>query len=84
MTRVVNKETLNGDTHPTMKYGLAQAGVSSGLLWAVADGIFGGDSVDDPVLMATVWVNLQAADKTQVSENNGTAIRAALAAGALQ
>ena len=58
--------------------------MASGVLWAVADGIIAGDSVDDLVLIAAVWVNPQAADETQVYENNRTATRDALAAGALQ
>ena len=39
MTLFVNKATLEGDRHSTMTWGPAQAGVASGVLWAVADGI---------------------------------------------
>ena len=84
MTLFVNKATLDGDLHSTMTWGPAQAGVASGVLWAVADGIITGDSVDDVVLIAAVWVNPQAADEALVYENNRTATRDALAAGALQ
>ena len=84
MTLFVNKATLDGDTHSTMTWGPAQAGVASGVLWAVADEIVAADSVDDLVLIAAVWVNPAAVDETLVYENNRTATRDALAAGARQ
>jgi len=66
MTLFVNKATLDGDTHSTMTWGPVQAGVASGVLWAVADGIIAVGATDDLVLIATVWVNPQAADETLV------------------
>ena len=81
MTLFVNKATLEGETHSTMTWGPAQAGVASGVLWAVADGIVDADLVDDLVLIAAVWVR-PAADESLVYENNRTATRDALAAGA--
>ena len=57
MTLFVNKATLEGESHSTMTWGPAQAGVASGVLWAVADGIVPPDLVDDLVLVAAVWVN---------------------------
>ena len=82
MTLFVNKATLEGGTHSTMTWGPAQAGVASGVLWAVADGIIGADLVDDLVLIAAVWVHPDAADESLVYDNNRTATRDALAAGA--
>ena len=82
MTLFVNKATLEGDTHATMTWGPAQAGVGSGVLWAVADGIIGAELVDELVLIAAVWVNPAAADEALVYDNNRTATRDALAAGA--
>jgi 5,6,7,8-tetrahydromethanopterin hydro-lyase len=82
MTLFVNKATLEGGTHSTMTWGPAQAGVASGVMWAVADGIVPADRVDDLVLIAAVWVNPEAADETLVYDNNRTATRDALAAGA--
>ena len=82
MTLFVNKATLAGDAHATMTWGPAQAGVASGVLWAVADGIVDGDLVDDLVLVAAVWVSPAAAEESLVYENNRTATRDALAAGA--
>ena len=82
MTLFVNKATLEGGTHSTMTWGPAQAGVASGVLWAVADGIVEADLVDDLVLIAAVWVHPDAADESLVYDNNRTATRDALAAGA--
>jgi 5,6,7,8-tetrahydromethanopterin hydro-lyase len=82
MTLFVNKATLEGETHSTMTWGPAQAGVASGVLWAVADGIVEADLVDDLVLIAAVWVNPAAADEALVYDNNRAATRDALAAGA--
>jgi 5,6,7,8-tetrahydromethanopterin hydro-lyase len=82
MTLFVNKATLEGEGHSTMTWGPAQAGVGSGVLWAVADGIVDAGQVDDLVLIAAVWVNPLAADAGLVYENNRAATRDALAAGA--
>jgi 5,6,7,8-tetrahydromethanopterin hydro-lyase len=82
MTLFVNKATLESEAHSTMTWGPAQAGVASGVLWAVADGIVEADQVDDLVLIAAVWVNPEAGDEALVYENNRTATRDALAAGA--
>ena len=84
MTLFVNKATLEGDTHSTMTWGPAQAGVAAGVMWAVADELIGGDAVDDLVLIAAVWVNPAAVDESKVYENNRMATRDALAAGALR
>jgi 5,6,7,8-tetrahydromethanopterin hydro-lyase len=82
MTLFVNKATLEGERHSTMTWGPAQAGVASGMLWAVADGIIAADQVDVLVLIAAVWVNPAAADESLVYENNRARTRDALAAGA--
>ncbi len=82
MTLFVNKATLEGESHSTMTWGPAQAGVASGVLWAVADGIVPPALVDDLLLVAAVWVNPLAADEALVYDNNRTATRDALAAGA--
>jgi len=81
MTLFVNKATLEDGTHSTMTWGPAQAGVASGVLWAVADGVVPAGLVDDLVLIAAVWVNPQAVDEALVYDNNRTATRDALAAG---
>ena len=81
MTLFVNKATMEDGDHSTLTWGPAQAGVGSGVLWAVADGIIDADLVDDLVLIAAVWVNPDAIDASLVYENNRTATRDALAAG---
>lgn len=82
MTLFVNKATLESPDHSALTWGPAQAGVASGVLWAVADGIIEADLVDDLVLIAAVWVNPVATDEAQIYDNNRTATREALAAGA--
>ncbi len=82
MTLFVNKATLEDDAHSTMTWGPAQAGVASGVLWAVSDGVVEAGLVDDLVLIAAVWVNPEAVDESLVYANNRTATRDALAAGA--
>jgi len=82
MTLFVNKATLEGEGHSAMTWGPAQAGVASGVLWAVADGIVDAGQVDDLVLIAAVWVNPLASDAALVYDNNRTATHDALAAGA--
>lgn len=82
MTLFVNKSTLEEGSHSTMTWGPAQAGVASGVMWAVADGIVPADRVDDLVLIAAVWVNPTAADEALVYDNNRSATRDTLAAGA--
>lgn len=82
MTLFVNKATLESPDHSALTWGPAQAGVASGVLWAVADRIIEPDPVDDLVLIAAVWVNPEATDETQVYDKDRTATREALAAGA--
>ncbi len=82
MTLFVNKAILEDEAHSTLTWGPAQAGVASGVLWAVADGIIEADLVDALVLIAAVWVNPEAADEALVYENNRAATHDALAAGA--
>lgn len=82
MTLFVNKATLDGDTHAALTWGPAQAGVASGVLWAVSEGIVDPRLVDDLLLVAAVWVNPKATDGDLVYENNRQATRDALAAGA--
>jgi len=82
MTLFVNKATLEHDAHARVTWGPAQAGVASGVLWAVADGIVEAGLVDDLVLIAAVWVDPAAADESLVYDNNRMATREALAAGA--
>jgi 5,6,7,8-tetrahydromethanopterin hydro-lyase len=80
-TLFVNKAPLAGTRHEQLTWGAAQAGVASGVLWAVADGIVPAPEVEDLLLVAAVWVDPAADDDAAVYDNNRTATRRALEAG---
>lgn len=82
MTLFVNKATIEGTRHATLTWGPAQAGVASGVMWAVADGIIEPDRVDELLLIAAVWVSPEAQDEALVYANNREATRWALESGA--
>ncbi len=82
LTLFVNKATLAGEDHSALTWGPAQAGVASGVLWAVSEGIVEAARTDDLLLIAAVWVSPEAADGDLVYANNRQATRDALAAGA--
>jgi 5,6,7,8-tetrahydromethanopterin hydro-lyase len=84
LTLFVNKATVSGDTHATLTWGPAQAGVAAGVMDAVASGVIPRDAADDVVVIAAVWVdpNATAADADQVYRNNRTATARAIEAGA--
>lgn len=81
MTLFVNKAAIAGDTHASLTWGAAQAGVASGVADAVADGVIQPAEVDELVLIAAVWVDPAAKDAEAVYRNNRAATRGALAAG---
>ncbi|HZT65538.1 MAG TPA: formaldehyde-activating enzyme [Acidimicrobiales bacterium] len=81
LTLFVNKAALTGEEHSRLTGGAAQAGVASGVLDAVADGIVDAGRVDELVLIAAVWVDPAAVDEELVYANNRAATRAALEAG---
>jgi 5,6,7,8-tetrahydromethanopterin hydro-lyase len=80
-TLFVNKAPVRGPDHERLTWGAAQAGVASGVLWAVADDIIAPDEVDGLLLIAAVWVDPEATDESAVYENNRRATRGALEAG---
>lgn len=85
LTLFVNKAPL-GDgpesrRHAELTWGAAQAGLASGVLWAVADGVVPADEVDELLLIAAVWVDPEARNEALVYENNRQSARAALEAG---
>lgn len=81
LTLFVNKAALTGDAHSRVTWGAAQAGVASGVLWAVADDVVPADEVDALLLIAAVWVDPEARLEDLVYDNNRAATRAALEAG---
>jgi 5,6,7,8-tetrahydromethanopterin hydro-lyase len=81
-TLFVNKADIRSDQHAALTWGAAQAGVAGGVLEAVAGGVIPQEEVDDLLLIAAAWVDWAASDEETVYENNVTATRDALAAGA--
>lgn len=81
-TLFVNKAAVESETHADLTWGAAQAGVSAGVMDAVAEGVVPEALADDLVLIAAVWVNPKAADADLVYANNRSATAAALRAGA--
>ncbi|HEV2362169.1 MAG TPA: formaldehyde-activating enzyme [Acidimicrobiales bacterium] len=77
-TLFVNKATLSGDEHSRLTWGAAQAGIASGVLDAVADGVIPAGDVDDLLLLAAVWVSPEAADEEAIYRNNRAAVLRAL------
>lgn len=82
LTLFVNKAEVRGDDHARRTWGAAQAGVAGGVADAVADGHVPPSDVDELLLIAAVWVAWNADDDALVYENNRSATRDALAAGA--
>ncbi|MBI5958677.1 MAG: formaldehyde-activating enzyme [Chloroflexi bacterium] len=82
LTLFVNKADLRGSRHETLTWGAAQAGVATGVMQAVADGIIPAEMVDSLLLIAAVWVSWDADDAALVFDNNAQAMRSALEAGA--
>lgn len=79
-TLFVNKAELAGDNHARLTWGAAQAGVASGVLWAVADNVVKAGDVDDLLLIAAVG-RPRAEVEALVYENNRQATRQALDQG---
>jgi 5,6,7,8-tetrahydromethanopterin hydro-lyase len=80
MTLFVNKADIRGDTHATLTWGPAQAGVAAGVTQAVADGLIPADEVNDVLAIVAVWVDWAADDANTVFANNKVATREAIAA----
>jgi 5,6,7,8-tetrahydromethanopterin hydro-lyase len=80
MTLFVNKADIRGDTHATLTWGPAQAGVAAGVTQAVADGFIPADEVNDVLAIVAVWVDWAADDANTVFANNKVATREAIAA----
>jgi 5,6,7,8-tetrahydromethanopterin hydro-lyase len=83
LTLFVNKATVlhGADRHARLTWGAAQAGVASGVVAAVREGVIPAGEADTSVLVAAVWVNPEATDEEAVYTNNAQATLAALAAG---
>jgi 5,6,7,8-tetrahydromethanopterin hydro-lyase len=82
LTLFVTKAAPANDTHGTMIWGAAQAGVAGGVADAVAEGYIKKGDLDDSVIITAVWVNPGADDADAVYHNNREATRTALMNGA--
>ena len=82
LTLFVTKAAPANDTHGTMIWGAAQAGVAGGVADAVAEGHIKKSDLDDTVIITAVWVNPGADDADAVYRNNREATRNALMNGA--
>jgi 5,6,7,8-tetrahydromethanopterin hydro-lyase len=80
-TLFVNKATIEGERHATLTWGAAQAGVATGVMDAVAEGVVTEYDAATHVLIVAVWVNPQASDEAALFENNRLATLEALRAG---
>jgi 5,6,7,8-tetrahydromethanopterin hydro-lyase len=78
-TVIVNKATLEEETHSRLTWGAAQIGVAQGVLDAVADGLIDADEAADLILLVPVWVDPGANDETAVRKANREATRSAIA-----
>ncbi|AOY55512.1 formaldehyde-activating enzyme [Candidatus Rhodoluna planktonica] len=84
LTLFVTKAAPASDSHGTMIWGPAQAGVAGGVADAVAEGHIKAEDLDNSVIITAVWVNPVADDADAVYRNNREATRNALANGALK
>jgi 5,6,7,8-tetrahydromethanopterin hydro-lyase len=81
LTLFVNKAPASSDSHATLTWGAAQAGVAGGVADAVATGVISADDAESLLLIAAVWVDPKAVIEDLVYANNRAATLAALAAG---
>ncbi|WGD37532.1 formaldehyde-activating enzyme [Lysinibacter sp. HNR] len=81
LTLFVTKAAPTNDTHGTLIWGPAQAGVAAGVADAVADGTLPGATIEENVVIAAVWVNPDADDADTVYRNNREATARALRNG---
>ena len=81
LTLFVTKSAPEGDTHGTLIWGPAQAGVAAGVADALADGTITEEQADSHALIAAVWVNPGADDADAIYRNNRQATATALRNG---
>lgn len=82
LTLFVTKSAPASQSHGTMIWGPAQAGVAAGVADALAEGVVAESAADRDVVIAAVWVDPAADDADAVYRNNREATRSAIANGA--
>ena len=82
MTLFVNKAAIASESHGTLTWGAAQAGVAAGVGRALVDRAIDRSRAPGLVLIVAVWVDPAASDEEAVFANNRDATTAALVMGA--
>lgn len=77
-TAFINKADLRGETHESMTWGPAQAGVAKGIQECLLEGILPPDAENEWSVIAAVWVNWSANNADEVFENNYRAAKTAV------
>ncbi len=80
MTAFINKADLRGDTHESMTWGPAQAGVARGVQEALLEGVLPPEAENDWCVICAVWVNWSADNAEEVFANNYQAAKGAVKA----
>ena len=78
VTLFVNKADLRGDTHETMTWGPAQAGVAKGVQECLLEGDLPAEAENEWCVLVAVWVNWAADQADEVFANNYQAARQAV------
>lgn len=77
-TVFINKAALSGETHETMTWGPAQAGVARGIQECLLEGVLPVEAENDWCVLAAVWVNPSANQADEVFANNYKAAKDAV------
>lgn len=77
-TLFVAKADLRGETHETMTWGPAQAGVAKGVQECLLEGVLPAEAENEWAVVAAVWVSWSAADAEEVFANNYRATKEAV------
>jgi len=80
-TLFVNKAAIDQESHGTLTWGPAQAGIAKGVGLALGEGVIDCGEAAELLLIAAVWVNPSADDAAAVHENNAAATLQALRNG---
>lgn len=78
MTAFINKADLRGETHESLTWGAAQAGVAKGVQECLLEGVLPPEAENDWCVICAVWVNWTANDPDEVFHNNYQAAKNAV------
>jgi len=77
-TLMVNKVTIKGAQQAIMIYGPAQAAISKAVMDCVQEGLLPVDMAEDILIIVSVFIEWDAADRKKVYENNYAATKMAI------